>query len=326
MKPIRRILLILDPSLARTPAVERAAAFARETKATLWLGLFDRGPRLGVLGVLDRSEARHIEDMMRDQLSARLKDLCRDLSDSGLTVQMIDDRDPVSASRIIEHADKERIDLIIKDVGHESVLRRLVFLPLDWELLRTSSVPVWMVGAQARPGQLPQRVVAAVDPLNPEHGAGPLNESLLDVAQLLAGAGSGHVRVFTAFSGLPAAMQGLDPNGLPMSQSYEELYDELRKEHRRLFDALLKRHRMTADDAVILFGPPATTMLDALEGYRADVLVVGTIRRRGIDRFLMGSTVERLIGDAPCDIFAVPAIARTIAVTPSREDALVAAR
>ena len=326
MKPIRRILLILDPSLARSPAVERAASFARAIKATLWLGLFDRGPRLAMLGVLDRADARHIENMMRDQMSARLKDLGTDLSGSGLSVQTIDDGHPVSASRIVEHANQEDIDLIVKDVGHESVLRRLVFLPLDWELLRSSPVPVWMVGAPALPGQLPQRVVAAVDPLDAEHGAGQLNDRLLDVAQLLAVSGSGHVRVFTAFSGLPAALQGLDPNGLSMSQSSEELYDRLRQEHRRLFDALLARHRMTAHDAVILFGPPATTMLDALVDDRADVLVVGTIRRRGLDRLLIGSTVERLVGEAPCDIFAVPAIARTVAVAPAREDALTAVR
>ena len=58
MKTIRRILLILDASLSRTPAVERAVAFSRKTGASLWVGLFDRGPRLGVLGILDRADAR----------------------------------------------------------------------------------------------------------------------------------------------------------------------------------------------------------------------------------------------------------------------------
>ncbi|TDU31656.1 universal stress protein E [Panacagrimonas perspica] len=316
MKTIRRILLILDASLSRTPAVERAVAFSRKTGASLWVGLFDRGPRLGVLGILDRADARHIENMMRDQMSTKLDDLKRQLSEDGLTVHTIDDREAPSVENILRQVAEAQIDLIVKDVGHESALRRLVFLPLDWELLRNSPVPMWMVGAQARPGLLPQRIVAAVDPLNPEHGAGPLNDRLLDIAGSFAAAGSGHVRVFTAFGGLPAALRGLDPNGLSISQSYEELYDRLRKEHRQQFDALLKRHAMTNDDAVVLFGPAAPTLLDALEDYQADALVVGTIRRRGIDRLLMGSTVERLIGEAPCDLVAVPAVAQTVTVMP----------
>ncbi len=322
MKPIRRILLVLDPSLSRSAAFARARAFARKTQASLWLGLFDPGPRLGTFGLLGRAQAHRIEQMMRDQMSARLEELSNELAADGLDVHTIDDRGTVCATRILERAGKEQIDLIIKDVGHESVLRRLVFLSLDWELLRSSPVPLWMVGSHAQPGDLPQRVVAAVDPLNPEHGAGPLNERLLDMAQTLARAGSGHVRVFTAFSGLPTALRGLDPNGLSVDTSYEELYEALRKEHRHSLDALLKHHRMDKDDAVVLFGPPAPCLIDALEGYQANALVVGTIRRRGFDRLLMGSTVERLIGEAPCDLIAVPAIAQTVAVRPSRRKLL----
>lgn len=304
MKPIRRILLVLDPSLSHTPALERAQALAHAIGAQLWLGLFDRGPRLGLLGMLDRNEAHKLEELMREQESARLQDLRRGIAASGVVTHLIDDRGPPSAERIIEKVRRYSVDLVIKDVGHESAIRRVVFLPLDWELLRGCPVPVWMAGAAK--GSLPKRIVAAVDPVHPEHGAGALNDHILDVAELFRASSAGTVCVFSAFAGLPPALAGLDPNGLSVSFYYEKLYEQLREQHHQSLNELLARRGMPGDATMILHGPPAITILDALEDFRPELLVLGTLRRRGISRLLLGSTVERLIGEAPCDIVSVP--------------------
>lgn len=304
MTQIRRILLVLDPSLSRTPAVDRAQALARHTQAELWLGLFDRGSRLGLPGFHDSAEGRGLEGRMRDRSSARLLELQAELAATGLRVQVIDDREHAGAERIAEQIRQHEIDLVIKDVGHESALRRLVFLPLDWEILRSCPVPVWMAGSAAM--GLPRNVVAAVDPLNPEHGSGPLNDAILGMARALADPDAARLRVFTAFAGVPTTLQALDPIGISINASYEELHEDLRRQHRCALTALLQRQGLGEHDAVVLFGPPVPALLEAIEDNRPDVLVVGTIRRRGIDRLLMGSTVERLVGQAPCDIIAVP--------------------
>ncbi|MDP9145042.1 MAG: universal stress protein, partial [Actinomycetota bacterium] len=68
-------------------------------------------------------------------------------------------------------------------------------------------------------------------------------------------------------------------------------------------------HQLGPDAAMILFGQPAMTLLDALDDFRPDVLVVGTLQRKRLDRLLMGSTVERLVGDAPCDVLVIPVAA-----------------
>lgn len=305
MTPVRRILLVLDSSLAQTPAVQRAVAVARAQQAELWLALFDRGPALGLLGALDRAQAQRLEDLMREQESARLEELRAQLARTHeITVHALDLRQRPSAQAILDCVRARHIDLLIKDVGHESALRRLVFLPLDWELLRESPVPVWIVGSQA--GGLPHRLVAAVDPVQPVHGAGALNDRILHLARQLAGT-HGYLRVFSAFVGLPSALTGLDPLGLSLSASHEALYEALRHDHREALFALLQRHALPADAATILYGPAAPALLDTLDSYRPELLIVGTVRRHGLDRALLGSTVERLVGDAPCDVLAVPA-------------------
>lgn len=305
MKSIRRILLILDPSLARTAAMERAVAIATALKAELWLGLFDAGPGLGIWGVLDREEAHDLEARMRDQESLRLDDLVRGLRDyEHLSVQSIDDRGRPNAERIVAEVLRRKIDLVIKDAGHDSLLQRLIHTPLDWELLRTCPVPVWLVAAKF--AGLPKRVAMAFDPVHPEHGAGALNEAMLAAAQTIAAPGKASIRLLSAFAGLPTGLPALDPGATGLAFPYEEFQERLRVAHRVAFDKFLAQHGLPQDGAELLYGPAAASVLEAVGVFHPDVLVVGSLRRHGLDRMFMGSTAERLVGRAGCDVLVVP--------------------
>jgi universal stress protein E len=309
MKTIHRILLLLNDRLGHTAAVERAVALSKAFKAELWLCLHDRGPRLGMLGIMDPSQARRLEDMMRSQRSERLADLRQNLLDEGVpAVHLIDDRVRLSAACVTQDVATYGIDLVIKDVGHPSLLRRLVLLPFEWSLLRECPVPVWLVGPHVDHG-VPRRIVAAIDPVQPEHGAGRLNEALLETSRMLVEASQGRLQIFSAFVGISPALQALDPMGMSMNLSSADLYESLRVDHRRALEALMREHRLPMEAATVLYGPPASTLLDAIEDFRPEVLVVGTLQRHGFDRFFMGSTVERLIGEASCDVLTVPAVA-----------------
>jgi universal stress protein E len=308
MNPIRRILVLLDPSLLPSPALDRAVALATAFKAELWLGLFDEGPRLGVLGVIDRKEAHQLEGLMRDQESTRLLDLMHGLRESTqLELRTIDHRGRARADQIIQEAVARDVDLIVKDAGHDSALRRLIFLPLDWELLRSSPLPVWLTGPRAT--GLPRRLAVGVDPVHPEHGAGKLNDRLIETAQLIAAPGKARLRVFSAFAGLPIALNALDPQAVYMTVPYEELYQRLRSDHLEALKALLATHQLPADAGEVLMGPADECLRGMLDSYQPDVLLLGSLQRHGLDRLLLGSTAERIIGKATCDVLTVPVAA-----------------
>lgn len=306
MNPIRRILLLLDDRLGRTPAVERALALCKAFQAELWLSLHDRGPTLGVLGIVDRTQAHELEDMMRKQRSDRLADLRRALLEDGASaVHLIDDRERLTAERVVKDVERHGIDLVIKDARHPTLLRRLLVLPFEWSLLRESPVPVWLVDARAE-ARLPRRIVTAVDPVQPEHGAGRLNEALLGAALALARTGEGQVRVFSAFGGIPELV---DPMGMSLGLSADDLYERMRRDHRDALDRLMKEHGLRVEAATVLYGPPVTALLEAIDDFRPELLIVGTLQRHGVDRLFMGSTVERLLGEATCDVLTIPAVA-----------------
>lgn len=307
MKALQRMLLLLDPSLERTPAVERSIALARAANAQLWLALHDRGPRLGPLGLIDRPWARRVEGLMRDQLSERLRDLRHALLSEGVPeVQVIDDRNRLTAKRVADDVTHHRIDLVIKSVGRPSAQRKRVLLPFDWELLRSCPVPLWMAGAHdtARPKQM---IVAAVDPVHPEHGAGALNDRILDTANWLQARGPSELRVLSAFAGIPPGLQALDPFPVAIGLPDAELHEQLRTDHQRALQALVAAHALPAETAMVLNGDPSTSLLDTVTRLQPDVLVIGSLHRRGLDRLFIGSTAERVIGEVACDVLVVPA-------------------
>jgi len=53
-------------------------------------------------------------------------------------------------------------------------------------------------------------------------------------------------------------------------------------------------------------GDPAAGILDRALALSADVIVVGTHRRRGLDSVVLGSVAETVLRRAPCDVLTVP--------------------
>lgn len=75
-------------------------------------------------------------------------------------------------------------------------------------------------------------------------------------------------------------------------------------------DAATKRvNAMVADaglegraEVVIELGPPHGAILRAVEDRNADLIVMGTHGRKGVEKFFLGSTAERILRDRPCPV------------------------
>ena len=64
--------------------------------------------------------------------------------------------------------------------------------------------------------------------------------------------------------------------------------------------------------AVLRVGVPFEQIVAAAAEERADMIVIGTHGRSGIDRLLLGSVAERVVRTAPCPVLTVrPATARS---------------
>ena len=59
--------------------------------------------------------------------------------------------------------------------------------------------------------------------------------------------------------------------------------------------------------SVPLKGTPARTIIECAKEEAAALIVVGTSRRKGIERMFLGSVAEEVLGNADRDVLVVPA-------------------
>lgn len=146
MNALTRLLLICHPDLHPSPAMARAQALAKATGATLHLVVLSQLPsRLITLDQMLRSSARKQDAEHR---KAWLHEQAQALGEQGITAypETLDDDDPLKD--LIRLAQLHHVEMLIKDIRHETVVSRALLTPLDWQLLRRCPIPLHLV-AQA---------------------------------------------------------------------------------------------------------------------------------------------------------------------------------
>jgi nucleotide-binding universal stress UspA family protein len=63
------------------------------------------------------------------------------------------------------------------------------------------------------------------------------------------------------------------------------------------------------------FGAPHTSIVELAEGEGADVIVMSTHGRTGLNHMLLGSVTERVVARAPCPVYAIPSHGRSTTTT-----------
>lgn len=153
-------------------------------------------------------------------------------------------------------------------------------------LVRRSSLPVLVLREGGRVP--PLRVLAATD-------LSPLSVNAHRWGRALQAASNGE----SAFRTLSVINESLLM--LPIEQRVLEGVAE------KELDTFLQTAGDPGGDRVIRKGDPAGEILAAAEEWNADLIVVGTHGRKGMERFLLGSVADATIRKAPCSILVVPA-------------------
>ncbi|WP_252089540.1 universal stress protein [Pseudomonas sp. MWU13-3659] len=295
MSQFKRLFVMLGPQMRYSPALQRAAALAESSGALLDINIFvDDVDTFGLM-----SDSRERERLLDDNRQW-LADAAEQLRDSGLDVstELLLTRDPLGSA--IEQIERLGCDLLVKDVQHEPVLKRLLVTPLDWQLLKDSPVAVHLVSDIRLP--LPRQVAAAVD-LN-SHGAGEhLDEQVIHSAHALAlqcnaelhllhvcDAAKTHIADFGAGT---VTMPGFDGS--------------VRAAQRAAFNRLGDHHEIALERRHFLEGPAIKAIAHYIAQSRVDVIVMGNHRHDAMQTFL-GGTTAHVLEHPLCNVLAIKAV------------------
>ena len=296
MSQYQRLLLIADPAMRQSPALQRAVALVEACGGSLHIAAIS-GP-FATLWLLDKSTEGHVrEDFLRQQ-QARLQAEADRLSAKGIAVTSEAVWTDAPIEEILRHMKNTQADLVIKDTRHEPILKRAFITPLDWQLLRECPVPLHLVSAAEHP--LPRKVVAAVDLSQPENRGSDINERILAAASALALQCKAELHLLHAYEQSPAYLAYA---AAPVSWTPEFL-EELTHMMRTTFNQFAEQHAVPQQRRHVVEGSPIRIISDFATREHMDVVVMGTLDRKGLEKVL-GSTTEQTLYQIPSSILAI---------------------
>jgi universal stress protein E len=287
----RTILVVVDPTATEEqPVVARSAWLAARTDARLELCIADFDAQLDAGAPWGPALPRPRDSLLethRDKLEA----LAGRLRSRGLRVDVHVKWDHPLSEALLRIIEARRPWLVAKDTRYHGPLKRTLLSNTDWDLIRACPVPLLLVKPRTLAGR--PKVFAAVDPLHEHDKPGRLNDAIYGIAAELAAAIGGELHVVHSCS---------PPMGLELPA---DVAQQLADQHRQAFAEFLLTHPVPEGNARLLPGPPAESLTAAAEELGADLMVMGAVSRRGLTRWFIGSTAERVLDRLPCDLVIV---------------------
>lgn len=300
MGQYQTVFLVASPLMQRTPAFEYASQLAKAIGARLHICVFDYSQTIAAVELVDKNIVSQAKEAYIGVRRAWAVTEAAILCEQGIHVTGDAAWARPMAEEILEQVAEMKPDIVIKDAMHEPLLKRVFFTPVDWQLLRLCPAQLLLVNSAAN--ALPRRVIAALDPVRGGPGDADFNDKIVRDALALSIQCDAELHMATAFDPYPVMGVVVGDGGAFVTS---ELYSALRKSHLENFAAVADRYGVPTNRRHFVEGSPAVAIGELAGSSKADVVVVGSTYRKGLDRMLLGSTAEGIFENAPCNILAV---------------------
>lgn len=199
---------------------------------------------------------------------------------------------------IICHVRELQPVMLVKDIQRESLLKRTFVTPLDWHLLRSCPVPLHLVSDAHHPK--PRLVVAAVDLSDPEAQHSGLNDQIITAGVSLATQCDAEFQMLYIHDNMPTYLAS---TGEAVAD-WAEITEALRVALHQSFVALAERHDIPQERRHFIIGQPIKGIIEFAQAHHADVVVMGRVHRKALDKWI-GSTTEAVLHRLSGSVLAI---------------------
>lgn len=283
---------IADPQATVQPVIDRAKRLALASNAELVLfhAVFDSA--LSGRPFFDSTRLARSRGALVALRTKELERHARELRRHGIDVETHVVWEEPAYESIIRAAIREDADLVIAGPhARRSSSGPFSLRQTDWQLLRFCPRPLWMVRTIAEHSGA---ILAALDPMHLNDKPASLDAALLAAGSMFAERLGAQVH----------AVHSMPDAAYPMGTSRSS-QAELRNKVRKKLQRATNKHGVPARNIHVLRGSPERTIPELAEKLDAQLLVMGAISRRGLKRFAIGSTAERIIDSVPCDVLII---------------------
>jgi nucleotide-binding universal stress UspA family protein len=282
-----RILAAIDETPPSSAAVDLAIGLARRF-----------GSELAICTAIDAQVIADLNEIVRDQARALLEDASAKARAAGVRVET--EEIAGTASTVADFAREKGADLIVLGTHGRHGIARMVLGSTAAGVIAATRIPALVTKAPLAEGAATRpfaHVLVAVDDSDPSDAA-------VAAAIDLAARDRARVTFCSVVESNALAIRaveiGYDPN---------DAIAEGRAHAQGLVDAALAAARARGVEArgEIAAGNPAQALLDVARAENADLVVVGSHGRRGLQRLFVGSVAEGVARDSDVPVLVVRA-------------------
>lgn len=285
---IEKILLSADGSDSNKGAVLGAIKLARACTGKLYVtAVIETNPEYEAFApqLVEKAE-NEARQYMEDLKAAALKE--------GVQCELIVHHGDEPYKLLVDDAAKMQADVIVMGRRGRTGLKRLMMGSVTAKVIGHSHCKVLVVPAAAELDW--KNVLAATD--GSKHGNKAVEEAIIIAKRCGA--------CLTIVSSIAADdLVELEDAGLFLKDIAGQMVAAMEKNISELKELALKEG--VKAEGFVLSGNPAEAITNTAKENNADLIVVGSHGRTGLDRLLMGSVTERVIGLSSCAVLVVKA-------------------
>jgi universal stress protein E len=295
MEPFRSILVDIDATDRAQPALERAVRLARSS-----------GARLTIVDVMDvPTYARsYLPPSLEAEMAGRRREdlarLAEGVTDVPVESRLLEGR---GGTALADQVLAGGHDLVVRESARDLVApRREPSGAVNTDLLRRCPCSVLLVGHGGGAGH--PRIAAAVNPSTEDGDADQaMNARIAEMALLMADLEGGSVTLLHAWEVFAEGMV----RGLASPDGYADYLGAARQRSEDDFARFTRSlgERLSAIPAELRRGEPEDVIPAFVVAEGIDLLVMGSVARRGIPGFFIGNTAERVLPRLPCSVLVV---------------------
>lgn len=285
-----RILVIADlkgKGIATARGLQLAKKLGLETEVVAFVHA-----ELGQLHV-DKPELDAIKDKLLQDRESEVQELIDRHVGKGQKVTLSTVWEKDVAGWITRRSARGGYAMVVK-TGRRS--KTLAHTPTDWQLLRECPIPVVIVAEKK--WSRTQPVMACLDLGTSVALKRKLNEAILERAIALADALDVELEIICAIE-VPTLLADLD---LVDPHTY---IADAKKDMAPLIKSLAKKFDIAEKKFTIKRGPVEKVITSQAAAKRAQLVIMGTVGRKGVKARLLGNTAERVLRHLKTDVMAL---------------------
>ncbi len=293
VRPIRGILVVVDPTATSHPSIDKAARIATRSGARIELYLCDDdlGPAESRVGGSDPLQYRGLR---RQRFVEELERLAQPLRAAGLAVTTCCEWHAPFEQGIGYRALRVNPDLVIKDTHRHAALPRSATSHTDWLLIRHLAAPLLLVRPKPWRGQ--PRIAVCVDPCHPADRPESLDSVMVATSGALAGLLDARVEIVHVLE---------SPPHLPDEPVSAHRKAGAHASARTAVARVLALAAATSLPTHFVEGNVVQRTLEFAARHEPDLLVFGAASRQHWPHSAAGGTAARILEEVACDVLVM---------------------